>query len=498
MTMTVSLRLAELEVDPEELDAIKHAVEAEGASITFEHLARPTELVTIGSGDADVIVALHRKGHGAARWWLPLRKSGSRPPVILITEEESLEQFEEFRRLGAFLVVPRGHPACLVQAVRLAVGSSILVPAFGLPMEAPAETEHRRLAGLMQVIRHNMRDLLGVITNAVEVLSFQNVPGSLSQQRTIELLDRQCHRMVGLLNDSSEIARIESGEDATVTEVVELGGLLTRAIRRAHKEAYHAQVVIDRMPRADPLWLRTDTRRFEHLIRHGLHFCLRAGQDCERIRIDWRLADDRLELVFELQPEASSFELPQSNEAIDLDLFLASIFADRLGGLLRPGPPLMIDLPRAIVEIWCPAEAPASPPETRLPQAPQSTGHVLLVDDHLETIQALGLLIGRLGWNVQTTPKIDEARELIQAFRPQVVLIGLHTPFFEGQSLARRIRHEVARDAPLLIGISSSAYLPASEKEGERTFDHIVTKPVRLAELAALLGSAGSRPTSPG
>ncbi|MEW4569193.1 response regulator [Tautonia sp. JC769] len=498
--MPVSLRLAELKVDPEELDAIKHAVEAEGGSITFEHLDRPTELATIGADDADLIVALHRQGQCDARLWLPLRKGGSGPPVILVTEEESLEQFEGFRRLGAFLVVPRGHPACLVQAVRLAAGSSILVPTFGLPIEPPTEAEHRRLAGLMQVVRHNMRDLLGVITNAVEVLSFQNVPGSLSQQRTIELLDRQCYRMLGLLNDSSEIARIESEANATAGEVVELGGLMARAIRRAKKEAYDAQLDFDRITRPDPLWLRTDARRFEHLIRHGIHFCRRAGQDqgCERLRIDWRLTADRLELVFDLIPEVSKFELPQSSKAIDLDLFLASIFADRLGGLLRPGPPFVIELPRTIVEGWTPGAAAEAASAARPPQPRRSTGHVLLVDDHLETIQALGLLIGRLGWNVRTTPRLDEAREMIRAFQPQVVLIGLHTPFFEGQSLARKIRHEVDRNAPLLIGISSATDPPTAEKEGDRAFDHIVTKPVRLAELAALLGRAGSQPGAPG
>ncbi|WP_169977102.1 ATP-binding response regulator [Tautonia rosea] len=489
--MTVSLRLTELQVDPDELCVIKHAVEEEGGSITFRHLDCPTGLKTIGPDDADVIVALHRTGLSDARRWLPRRRVGAGPPVIVITEEDSLEHYKQLRRLGAFAVVPRGHPACLIQAVRLAADSSILDPSPGRASEPPSESEHRRMAGLMRVIGHNLRDLLGVITNAVEVLSFQNVPGSLSQQRTIELLDRQCQRMAGLLDDYSEIARIESGEAPEVVEVVELGGLLGRAIRRAQQEARDEQVDFDRVARADPLWLRTDAKRLEHLVRHSLHYCRRACKDCELIRVDWRQASDRLELVFELLPEATNFEVPRSEKSIDLDLFLASIFADRLGGLLRPGPSFVIELPQTIVAELGPSEVNAPPLRTRTPQRPGSAGHVLLVDDNLESIQALGLLIGRLGWHVRATPRIDEAREMIQAFRPQVVLIGLHMPFIEGHTLARRIRHDVVMDAPLLIGISSSSSPPVTDPEGERAFDHIVTKPVRLAELAALLGPAG-------
>lgn len=496
--MTVSLRLAELHVDPEELRVIKDAVEAEGGSISFRHMDRPTTMAMIGPGDADVMVAAHRKGLWDAHSWLPLRKGDQGPPIILVTEEDSLEQLEELRRLGAFTVVPRGHPACLVQAVRLAVGSSIPVPSLGLPVEPPAEAEHRRLAGLMRLIGHNMRDLLGVITNAVEVLSFQNVSGSLSQQRTIELLDRQCRRMVGLLDDSSEIARIESGEAPEVVEVFELGGLLMRAIRRAQQEARDEQVDFDRVLRPDPLWVRIDARRLEHLIRHSLHFCRRAAPSCELIRIDWRLTTDRLELVFEVLPEVKQIEMPRSDKAIDLDLFLASIFADRLGGRLRPGPPFVVEFPGIIVTDGVPDGARAGPTPTGQPPPHRSAGHVVLVDENLESIQALGLLIGRLGWHVRATPRIEEAREMIQAVRPHVVLIGLHLPFIEGQSLARSIRHDLVMGAPLLIGISSSSHPPTIDRDGERTFDHIVTKPVRLAELAALLGGAGARMASSG
>ena len=66
------------------------------------------------------------------------------------------------------------------------------------------------MAGLMRVIGHNLRDQLEGISNAVEVLSFQCGEGSLSQRRTIELLDRQCRRMTGLLDDYAKLARVES------------------------------------------------------------------------------------------------------------------------------------------------------------------------------------------------------------------------------------------------------------------------------------------------
>mgnify|MGYP005852115453 CR=1 FL=1 len=486
--MAVPLRLTALRVQPDELGARRQAVEAEGGLIEFQRVDQPEVLAGIGSADADLIVAHHDPEQADAEQWLPMRESGTAPPVILLCDEDDGNVVGRLRDLGAFAVVPRGHSTCLIQAVRLAVGSSVRPPNPDLEKIPSGVFAQRRMAGLMRVIGHNLRDVLGGITNAVEVLSFQSSPGSLSQQRTIELLDRQCRRMAGLLDDYSEIARMESGKRTGSREVVELGGVLARAIDRARKECTDREVDFEQVGRTEPLWVEVDPRRLEHLVRHSLHFCRKASPECELIRVDWRCVDDRLELVLELSPEVLEFETPRAGQAIDLDWYLASILADRLGGVLMPGPPLVIELPNLIVE----------PPEERatIPIDQRSGGwvsgsgrQVVLVDDNVESVQALGILIGRLGWHVRVTPDLSEAMGLIRSFRAEVVLIGLHMPFLDGESLARRIRREVPKASPLLIGLSSSTNPPLADPDGERLFDHILTKPVRLADLAALIGS---------
>jgi CheY-like chemotaxis protein len=123
-----------------------------------------------------------------------------------------------------------------------------------------------------------------------------------------------------------------------------------------------------------------------------------------------------------------------------------------------------------------------------------------MIDDHPATVEVLGLLIGRRGWNVRVTPDIFEALEVIRTFRPEVVLIDLHMPLMKGDALARLIRRDESAVRPLLIGISGSTELSGEEEQGVLScFDHFLVKPVRSDEVAALLPPPNDRPrSSPG
>lgn len=484
--MGIPLRLAVLFVQPEELETIRHVFEAEGERVEFRILDRPEELASLSSIETDVILVAHADGRSDVRAWLPtLTPSSTRPPLVVLSEGQVDEPglAAELRGAGALVVMPIGQPVRLVEAIRLAGGFRRSTPSG----DEVGLAEYRRMASLMEKIGHNLRGLLGGIGNAVEVLSFQCPPGALSQRRTIALLDRQCRQMAGLLDDYSEVIRLQS-EKARPLEVVELGAFLNRAIDRASTELTDDQVEFDRLPRLDPLWLRIDASGLEHLVRHALLYCARRSPACQHVKLGWSAGDGRIVLDFQRSCEVSVSTGSFSAKDVDMDYYLASLLAERLGGRLTLGASFVVELP------LLQAESPAESKAVRVSTSPDgravtTSRHVLMVDDNLESIQALGLLIGRLGWHVRITSDIAEALQMIRTIRPRVVTIDLQMPVMDGQTLARLIRDEssIDRPRPLLIGITGTADVPQTDDQGRSCFDHFLTKPVRKDQIASLL-----------
>ncbi|RUL83300.1 hybrid sensor histidine kinase/response regulator [Tautonia sociabilis] len=480
--MPHSMRWALLQVRTEEAEVVRSSAREVPCRVETLLLEREEQLEGIAAGGVEVIIASHRPPEADAMRWLPdiVRQPG-RPTVVILADGDDPVSCRRLRRAGAFSVVRRDRPSRLSKAVRRAAERAT--------WEATRE-DLRQLSNLMQAVGHNLRDVLGGISNAVEVLSFQAGNGGLGQRRTIELLDQLCRRMTGLLDDYSEVARIDSEPISPTREVVELGAALDRAADRAKVELGDSSSRFVRAALPGPIWMHIDARRLEHLVRHALIYVRKGKQRGSEVRIDYREAGDRFELRFDAE-DRGGVPRPAVAPGIDLDLFLSRKLADRLGGRVRTGPPFVVDLPLSLVRRS----------GLVVPEVSRANGmdlgdlnrHALLVDDNPESVQALGLLIGRLGWNVRVTPDTTEALRMVKDFRPGVVLIDLQMPVMDGQTLAREIRREQRGPAPLLIGITGTADRPVQDESGGNCFDYFLTKPVRREQIIALLpGPAGA------
>ena len=113
---------------------------------------------------------------------------------------------------------------------------------------------------------------------------------------------------------------------------------------------------------------------------------------------------------------------------------------------------------------------------------------VLLVDDHDDARELLGVLVEMHGHEVVTAGNGASAIEIALAFRPHVAFIDIRLPDMEGFDVARALRTRLQNECPRLIALSGLATTPESRDRALREgFDEYVVKPIDAKRLEVLI-----------
>lgn len=123
---------------------------------------------------------------------------------------------------------------------------------------------------------------------------------------------------------------------------------------------------------------------------------------------------------------------------------------------------------------------------------------VLIVDDNRDGADALGLLVEALGNQVHVTYRGAQALDVATAFRPDLMFVDLVMPDMDGCDLVMRFRDipDFAQTKIVAItGLKEDQYKALALKAG---CNAVLTKPVALAEIKAVLAGVVPTPTSLG
>jgi two-component system, cell cycle response regulator DivK len=132
---------------------------------------------------------------------------------------------------------------------------------------------------------------------------------------------------------------------------------------------------------------------------------------------------------------------------------------------------------------------------------PQSTTKqtILLVEDDADTRRVYSLILRHSGFVVVEAANGAEAVERALADLPDLILMDMNLPMFDGWEAARRIKSDPRTTAAPLIAFSAMIDSIADLRRGNALFDGFIAKPVtpsglvrRVAAYLDLL--AGPRP----
>jgi signal transduction histidine kinase/ActR/RegA family two-component response regulator len=112
---------------------------------------------------------------------------------------------------------------------------------------------------------------------------------------------------------------------------------------------------------------------------------------------------------------------------------------------------------------------------------------VLIVDDHVDSAQALAALLRVSGLQPYVAHDGSHAVQLADECRPEVALLDIGLPDIDGREVARRIRASSWGSQALLIALSGWSSDRYQQESLEAGFDHYLVKPVWLDDLFGLM-----------
>ena len=374
------------------------------------------------------------------------------------------------------------------------------------------ETEvHERLQQLAEADRqkneflamlsHELRNPLAPMRNALTLMKHVRADEKVMREAR-DLIERQLHHLVRLVDDLLDVSRIIRGRVDLRKEPVELGTIINRATETARPviDAHGHQLGI-MLPQA-PLYVEGDVVRLAQVLSNLLTNAARYSGKPGRINLGaWRdgdeavlsvrdygggIAPELLPRIFELFVQGDH-TLARSQGGLGIGLTLVKRLVEMHGGsvsAISAGPGAGAEF---IVRLPLLEQAAAAVPLPAAPKTAAARRRILVVDDNVDAAESIAKLLRLAGHEVECVYDGPHALEGAAKANPDVVLLDIGLPGMDGYEVARRLRALPQFRGTAIIALTG--YGQDSDRESSRKagFDHHLTKPVDPQVLESLI-----------
>lgn len=118
---------------------------------------------------------------------------------------------------------------------------------------------------------------------------------------------------------------------------------------------------------------------------------------------------------------------------------------------------------------------------------------ILIIDDNPQNLKLARLLLAKQGYAIRTAVDAEQALEVLEAFRPRLILMDLQLPGMDGLTLTRKLKADPALRDISIIALTAYAMKGDEEKARAAGCDAYVTKPIDTAALRTLVAALLAR-----
>ncbi len=374
-------------------------------------------------------------------------------------------------------------------------------------MEEELRKADRRKDEFLATLAHELRNPLAPIRNSLQILKMPRVDAASAQQ-TRDMMERQVHHLVRLVDDLLDVSRVMRGKIELRKEPVELATVIARAVETAKPLIEVQGHKLDLSVSGDTLLLDADPVRLAQVIGNLLtnaakyteangHIWLTARREGEQAVLTVRdngigIAPDMLPHVFELFVQADH-ATTKAHGGLGIGLTLVKNLVELHGGTVKASSPglekgseFTIHLPLMTERSRQPGDESGVEPNLATP----TSGHrLLVVDDNHDAATSLSMLLRLQGHEVQVAHDGPTALEVARVFRPDLIFLDLGMPGMDGYEVARRLRKIPGLEKTVLAALTGWGQQEDRRRTAQAGFDHHLVKPPEPKALESLLAS---------
>jgi len=374
-----------------------------------------------------------------------------------------------------------------------------------------AQIARRRQDEFLAMLAHELRNPLGPIRNAVEILA--RLDGRPVPQPVLDIIRRQVQQMVRLLDDLLDVSRVTQGKVTLQRRPTEVTEFINQAVEATSELVQErAQQLTLELP-AVALHVDGDavrlTQVFSNLLHNASKYTQVGGSITLRVErmgesVVMRVTDNGMGISAQALPHV--FELFSQDERamarnqgglgigltvvrsmVELHQGSVEVFSEGSG----KGSVFVVTLPRLDhrdgAEIAPPAGALLAPTRAR----------ILLIEDNVDAGESLAELLRLSGHEVTLAPDGQAGLDLLDRLNPQIVLCDIGLPGLDGYEVALRVRERRPAQRPVMVALTGYGNENDRQRGVVAGYDHHVVKPANLEVLLRIIDSVMSTDSGP-
>jgi signal transduction histidine kinase/ActR/RegA family two-component response regulator len=357
----------------------------------------------------------------------------------------------------------------------------------------------------LAMLGHELRNPLSAVRFATDLIVRRSAQdGSVAKHA--ETIERQTVHLNRLVDDLLDVSRVTSGKVILRKEPTDLASLVLRCVESLQTMADAHGVSLRRPGYSASVPVDGDVVRLEqvvsNLVTNAIKYTPRGG----RVAIDVRADEDEAVLlvrdtgvgipaehigsIFDLFCQAPT-GLDRAKGGLGLGLTLVRALVGMHGGTVAArsdgagqGSEFHVRLPLAAGDAAAVATARA--------EAAAAGVAIVVVEDNVDIRETLSELLVLDGYRVSGAGDGPQGLTRILSQEPDIALIDVGLPGFDGYELARRARARLG-NRPVLIAMTGYGQPDDRGRAFEAGFDEHVVKPVSVEDLAEAMERARAR-----